>query len=107
MFKRAICTTAFLVALASTSAAHSTPHAYSIEPAHTVVSFEVTNLGIAKRRGVFNQVAGLILLDPQLGSGSIDIRVNAQSIHTGNAATQAFVRGKSFLDVEEFSQIAY
>jgi polyisoprenoid-binding protein YceI len=72
-----------------------------------VVSFEVTNLGIAKRQGVFKDVTGTVLLDPQGGNGSIDIVVNARSIKTGDAATQAFVRGKSFLNVDEYSEIAY
>jgi polyisoprenoid-binding protein YceI len=83
------------------------PQAYSIEPAHTVVTFQVSNLGIAKRRGVFNAVAGKVLLDPATGEGSVDIVVNAESVQAGDRATQTFVRGESFLNVDKYSEITY
>src|SRR5262245_18642732 len=107
MYKHLLWTCAVLAAGLAPVHAQSASHAYAIEPAHTVVSFEVTNLGIAKRQGVFKDVTGTVLLDPQGGNGSIDIVVNARSIKTGDAATQAFVRGKSFLNVDEYSEIAY
>jgi len=87
--------------------AQSAPQAYAIEPAHTVVSFEVRNLGIAKRRGLFDSVSGRVLLDAQAGNGSVDIVVNALSVATGDPATRTFLRGKSFLNVEQYSQIIY
>src|SRR5262249_3484064 len=107
MFKQATWPCAILAAALVPVGAHSASHTYAIEPAHTVVSFEVTNLGIAKRHGVFKDVTGTVLLDPQGGNGSIDMVVNARAIKTGDAATQAFVRGKSFLNVDEYSEIAY
>jgi polyisoprenoid-binding protein YceI len=87
--------------------AQSAPRAYAIEPAHTVVSFEVRHLGIAKQRGLFDSVSGQVLLDAQADNGSVEIVVNARSVETGNTATRTFLRGKSFLNVEEFSEIIY
>jgi len=92
---------------ASVPYAQSAPRAYAIEPAHTLVSFEVRNLGISKQRGLFDEVAGQVLLDAQAGNGAVDIVVNARSVETNNAATRAFLRGKSFLNVEQFSAIVY
>jgi polyisoprenoid-binding protein YceI len=87
--------------------AQSAPRAYAIEPAHTVVSFEVRNLGIAKQRGRFANVSGQVLLDAQGGNGTVDIVVNARSVETSDSATRTFLRGKSFLNVEQYSQIVY
>ncbi len=106
VFKQAICLGAAITAIIPVGA-HSTERAYTIEPTRTVVTFEVTNLGIAKRRGVFGGVSGTVVLDNQAGNGSVDIVVNARSVRAGDAATQTFVRGKSFLNVEHYSEISY
>ena len=106
MFKQAIWLCPFFLAMVPVRA-HSAAHAYTIEPARTIVSFEVSNLGAITRRGIFNEVTGKVWLDPQAGSGSMEIVVNARSIHTDDMATQAFVQGKSFLDVQQHSEISY
>ena len=96
------------VALAVTAGpARTATAAYVIEPTATVVSFEVRNLGFARQRGEFDAVTGKVALDSQARTGSVDIIVNARSVRTGNAATGEFLRGRSFLDVERFSQIVY
>jgi polyisoprenoid-binding protein YceI len=87
--------------------ARSAPAAYLIEPTHTVVSFEVRNLGFARQRGLFDAVSGKVSLDSQAHTGSVDIVVDAKSVQTDNAAASAFLRGQSFLDVERFTQIVY
>jgi polyisoprenoid-binding protein YceI len=107
MFKQMLWLCASLGAAVVPVPGQSASRDYAIEPAHTVVSFEVSNLGIVKRRGVFDDVTGTVSLDPQGGNGSVDIIVNARSIHAGDAATQAFVRGESFLNVEQYSEIVY
>ena len=106
MFKQAIWLSVTVMAMQSLSA-HSSEHAYVIEPTRTVVTFEVHSLGLTKHQGVFNAVTGMVTLDPQVGNGSLDIHVSARSVRTGDAATQNFVRGKSFLDVEQYSEIEY
>jgi polyisoprenoid-binding protein YceI len=95
------------IAAGSAPYAQAAPRTYAIEPAHTVVSFEVRNFGIAKRRGLFPGVSGRVLLDAQAGNGSINIVVNTRSVETSDPATRTFLRGKSFLDVEQFSEIVY
>ncbi len=106
MFKQATWPCTFLVAILPVCA-HSASHAYAIEPTHTIVSFEVSNLGAITRRGVFSDVTGEVSLDPQAGNGSMEILVKARSLHTDDSTTQAFVLGKSFLDVKQYSEIAY
>ena len=107
MFNEALCLAAAIMATVSPAAADAAEQAYAIESTGTVVTFEVSNFGIAKRQGVFNTVAGTVMLDTQAGDGSVEIVVDARSIQAGDAATQSLVLGKSFLNVEEYSQIAY
>ena len=106
MFKQAIWLSATVMALQSLSA-HSSEQAYAIEPTRTVVTFEVHSVGFAKHQGVFNAVTGTVMLDPQVGNGSLDIHISARSVQTGEAAIQTFVQGKGFLDVEEHAEIEY
>jgi len=84
---------------------HSAARVYAIEPTRTVVTFEVT--GIAQQRGVFDSVSGRVLLDPTAGTGTVDIVVNAQSVRTSHAAAETILRGKSFLNIERYSEIDY
>ena len=108
MFKRALFwVTVAIVVAGCVPSVRAAPRAYAIEPAHTLVSFEVRNFGIAKRRGLFDRVTGQVSLDAQAGAGSVEIVVNARSVETSDAATRAFLRGRSFLNVERFSQIVY
>jgi polyisoprenoid-binding protein YceI len=110
VFKQAIWLSATVMALRSLSA-HSSEQAYAIEPTRTVVTFEVHSVGLtknqAKHQGVFNAVTGTVMLDPQVGNGSLDIHISARSVQTGEAAIQTFVQGKGFLDVEEHAEIEY
>jgi polyisoprenoid-binding protein YceI len=106
MFEQAIWLGAAIIAI-TPMRAHSTERAYTIEPARTVVTFEVSHLGIAKRRGVFEGVSGTVVLDNQAGNGSLHIIVDARSVRASDPATQTFVRGKSFLNVDHYSEIAY
>jgi polyisoprenoid-binding protein YceI len=106
VLERVIWTAAVAIAAAAPYA-QCAPRTYSIEPAGTVLSFEVRNLGIAKRQGLFGSVTGNVSLDTQAGNGSVDIVVDARSVKTSDPATRAFLRGKSFLNVERYSEIVY
>lgn len=87
--------------------AGATAAEYTIDPAHTVVSFEVRNLGIHSQRGTFKGANGTVALDAQTGNGRIDIVVDARSIESGSPAMENFLRGRSLLDVERYPEIAY
>jgi polyisoprenoid-binding protein YceI len=78
-----------------------------MDPARTVVSFEVRNLGLSVQHGRLYGATGTVALDAEAGSGRIDIVVDARSIETGNEATEKFLRGQGLLDVEQYPEIAY
>lgn len=109
MFRQLIWFTA-LVALATAlimSGARATAAEYAIDPARTVVSFEVRSPGSSVQRGTLHGAIGTVGLDPWAGSGWIDIVVDARSIETGNKVTENFLRGRGLLNVEQYPEIAY
>ena len=80
---------------------------YVIDPMETTVSFEVRQMGFARRGGEFRSVAGVVVYDATKHSGSIDIVVDTRSVRAGTAIEEKFLRSSSVLDVEEHSEIAF
>jgi polyisoprenoid-binding protein YceI len=77
---------------------------WTIDPAHTEVTFSAKHLGVATVRGRFTRFEGEIDLDddanPTTASGRVEI--DAASIDTANADRDAHLRSADFLDVERY-----
>jgi polyisoprenoid-binding protein YceI len=80
---------------------------YTIDPAHTVVSFEVRRLGISTQTGEFSSVVGTVAFDAEAGQGFMEIAVDTRSIRAGSETMESFLRGPGVLNVEQHSKIAY
>ena len=107
---RTIWLTAIFVfaAMAATPRVQAAAAEYTIDPARTLVSFEVKNLaGIASQRGKFNGATGSVALDAEDQSGRVDIVIDARSLEAGNAAIEQFMRGQSLLNVEQYPEITF
>jgi polyisoprenoid-binding protein YceI len=102
-----VCSVLALAATALSAEASASLKEYTIDPAQTVVSFEVRKLGIARQSGEFNSVAGTVALDPESGGGSMNIAVDTRSIRAGSQTAETFLRGPSVLNVEQYNEIAY
>jgi polyisoprenoid-binding protein YceI len=101
------CGVVALAAICFSAGARASPREYAIDPAQTVVSFEVRKLGISRQSGEFNSVAGTVALDAESGGGSMNIAVDTRSIRAGSAMAEKFLRGPSVLNVEQYNEIAY
>lgn len=80
---------------------------YTVDPRHTFPSFEISHLGFSIQRGRFNETGGKVMLDPEIGKGSIDIAINTASISTGLAELEKHLRSEEFLDAEKYPQIKF
>ena len=110
VFRQLISSTAVVAvatALVMFSGTRVTAAEYAIDPARTVVSFEVRNAGFSVQRGRLHGAIGTVGLDPKAGSGWIDIVVDARSIETGSKVMESFLRGKGLLNVEQYPEISY
>ncbi len=83
------------------------PGTWTVDPAHSEVSFTVRHMMVSKVRGSFKSFdAELIIADDPLES-SVNATVDVASFDTGNADRDAHVRSAELLDVERRPTMSY
>jgi polyisoprenoid-binding protein YceI len=92
------------LALAAATAAAST---YSIDPAHSDVSFKIRHL-ISKVPGQFHTFDGTIVADfDNLKASSVEFTIDAASIDTANEDRDKHLRSEDFFNVADNPQITF
>ncbi len=80
---------------------------WTVDPAHSEVSFTVRHMMVSKVRGSFKSFdAELIIADDPLES-SVNATVDVASFDTGNADRDAHIRSADFLDLEQHPTMTY
>jgi polyisoprenoid-binding protein YceI len=83
------------------------PGPWTVDPAHSEVSFTVRHMMVSKVRGSFKSFdAELIIADDPLES-SVNATVDVASFDTGNADRDAHIRSADFLDLEQHPTMTY
>jgi polyisoprenoid-binding protein YceI len=72
--------------------------AYTIDPTHTFVHWEVQYLGLFNHRGRFERQDGSVEFDRAARSGRVEITIGVDSLSSGSAFIDGMLRGKEFLD---------
>lgn len=72
---------------------------FVIDPSHTFPHFEISHLGFSLHRGRFNKTVGWIALDRKARTGALELRVDADSIDTGDSLVEERLRLEDFFDV--------
>ena len=81
---------------------------YTIDPAHTAVTFKVSHLGLSWTHGRFNDVSGSFSLDKAApANGSFTLTVKADSIDTGNARRDGHLKSPDFFNVKQFPLLTF
>ena len=90
------------------------PHAsfcgenYRIEPGQSAVNFSVRHMVLTTVHGKFTDFSGILELeDTDLSKSSVNVRINAASITTENAARDKDLRSANFLDSEKYPEITF
>ncbi len=78
-------------------AAWATPVAYTLDPDHSFVHFEVQHFGTSTSRGRFGPVRGVVLLDRQARRGELSLRISTDSVDTGLPVFNARLRQSDLL----------
>jgi polyisoprenoid-binding protein YceI len=82
--------------------------AYTIEPDHTRVRFDVSHFGFTKYDGEFRRVSGTLTLDPADPAASkVDITVGADSVSVPNAKLRDELAGDKWLDAAKYPDITF
>ncbi len=80
---------------------------YQIDPAHSVVEFQVRHLGLAKVRGRFDRFSGTIEIGDDPTESRVDVTIDAASIDTRDEQRDNHLRTGDFLDVENHPTLEF
>ncbi|MCG9895493.1 MAG: YceI family protein, partial [Fimbriimonadaceae bacterium] len=81
---------------------------WSIDRAHSMVSFEVGHMGVSLVNGRFEDFSGTVTVDPtNITGGSLSFTAKAASVSTGIGARDNHLRSGDFFDVEKHPDITY
>jgi polyisoprenoid-binding protein YceI len=105
MRDRLIATLAVTALAAGASAA---PVTYKVDPRHTYPSFEADHFGgMSVWRGKFTKTSGIIVLDREARSGSVDIAIDLKSVSVGLEDLDRDLRSANFFDVAKYPTATY
>ncbi|MGJ7907835.1 YceI family protein [Actinopolyspora sp. H202] len=83
------------------------PGLWRIDPAHSAIRAAAKHLGISSIHGRFNEFDGEIRIARPVESSSVDVRIEAASVDTGNAQRDEHLRSGDFLDVANHPRIGF
>lgn len=94
-------------AAAMSAAAFAAVDTYEIDPAHTYPSIEFSHMGISVWRGKFNRTRGMITIDRNAGSGTVQVVIDTASVNFGLDAMDEKARSEDFFDVARYPAASY
>jgi polyisoprenoid-binding protein YceI len=96
------CTAASLASLPARAAEE-----YSVDPMHTAVTFRISHLGLSWVYGRFNDVNGGFSIDKDGPNNAFALKINTESIDTGNKKRDEHLRSPDFLNVKQYPVISF
>jgi polyisoprenoid-binding protein YceI len=76
---------------------------YTVDPAHSQVSFTVNHLGFSMYRGLFGDVTGAMTLDPKTpAAAKVSIDIPMSGITTTSAKLNEHLQGADFFDAAKY-----
>jgi len=80
---------------------------YTVDPRHTLPTYEVLHLGYSMQRGRFNKTTGKITLDTAAKKGSADIAMESASVSSGIDKLDEHLRSEDFLNAAKNPTITF
>lgn len=95
------------VLMLTASAAMAAPVTYNVDPSHTFPSFEADHFGgLSKWRGKIEKSSGMVVLDRENKSGTVNISMDMSSINFGVEKLNEHAKSGMF-DVAQFPTATY
>jgi len=70
---------------------------YALDASHTSIHFAVSHFEISLMRGRITKITGTVQFDPVGKTGAVDVRIDPDSIDTGNRTLDSILRSDQFL----------
>lgn len=83
------------------------PGTYTFDPTHTSIAATARHLMITKVRGTFTDYEGQVVVDEDPTQSSVEVTIQADSIHTGVEDRDNHLRSADFLDVENHKTLHF
>lgn len=81
---------------------------WTLDTAHSGITFSVRHMVVAKVRGRFAEWSGTLELDEaDLSRSRVEVEIDARSVDTGNAQRDEHLRSADFLDVQQFPSLRF
>jgi polyisoprenoid-binding protein YceI len=101
-----------LAALVLSGVAVAAPEQFRIDANHTHPMFEVDHFGLSMWRGIFKSTTGMVTLDRERGTGTVDVVIDTASVDFGHENLNQMVVGEKIgdwngLDVEHHPTAEY
>ena len=82
--------------------------AYTVDPMHTSVGFDIEHLGLSRVQGRFDKVAGKFTVDPKnVERSAVAFTIQTDSVDTNVAPRDADLRSKNYFDVATYPEIGF
>src|SRR5262249_42281675 len=101
---------ALALAAAVGAAAQDTPApaSWQVDTTNSNITFSLSHFMVSKAHGRFAKFTANLAFDPSaLTSSKVDVRIDAASIDTANAARDDHLRTADFFDVQRFPDITF
>lgn len=80
---------------------------YNIDATHSFANFSIRHV-VSKTSGTFNDVTGVITLDPtNLNTATVRAAINVSSVNTGFGKRDEHIKADKYLDVGKYTQILF
>jgi polyisoprenoid-binding protein YceI len=80
---------------------------FQLDPSHSCIEFSIRHLVIAKLRGRFTRFRGVIGLDDDITRSTVNVEIDAASVHTNDDSRDGHLRSHDFFDVATFPHITF
>jgi polyisoprenoid-binding protein YceI len=90
------------------ASAFAAPVTYTLDPAHTYPSFEADHFGgLSVWRGKFDSTSGTVVYDKDAKSGSIEVKVDMNTINFGMQKLNEHAKSVEIFDVAKYPLAVY
>jgi len=83
------------------------PGRWTVDPVHSIVRATARHLALSRVEGRFTRFTAVIDVAEQVERSTVEVTIEAASIHTGSEDRDTHLRSADFLDVERFPHLTY